>query len=170
VVKRAIEKLKGRVEVFSEAKKGCRFSIRVPLTLAIMDGIIVRIGPERYIIPTVSIKETFRPRNSDIATVQTRGEVVNVRNMLLPLIRLYQMLGVVPQRQDPWEALVVVVENEGQQRCLMVDELVGKQEVVIKTLGEKFKKVKGVAGGAIMGDGRVGLILDINGIFELHKN
>ena len=170
VVKRAIEKLKGRVEVFSEEGKGCRFSIRVPLTLAIMDGIIVRIGPERYIIPTVSIKETFRPLNSDISTVQTRGEVVNVRNMLLPLIRLYQMLGVVPQRQDPWEALVVVVENEGHQRCLMVDELVGKQEVVIKTLGEKFKKVKGVAGGAIMGDGRVGLILDINGIFELHKN
>jgi two-component system, chemotaxis family, sensor kinase CheA len=170
VVKRAIEKLKGRVEVFSEAGKGCRFSIRVPLTLAIMDGIIVRIGPERYIIPTVSIKETFRPLISDIATVQTRGEVVNVRNMLLPLIRLYQLLGVVPQRQEPWEALVVVVENEGHQRCLMVDELVGKQEVVIKTLGEKFKKVKGVAGGAIMGDGRVGLILDINGIFELHKN
>ena len=169
VVKRAIEKLKGRVEVFSEEGKGCRFSIRVPLTLAIMDGIIVRIGPERYIIPTVSIKETFRPLNSDISTVQTRGEVVNVRNMLLPLIRLYQMLGVVPQRQDPWEALVVVVENEGHQRCLMVDELVGKQEVVIKTLGEKFKKVRGVAGGAIMGDGRVGLILDINGIFELHK-
>ena len=170
VVKRAIEKLKGRVEVFSEAGKGCRFSIRVPLTLAIMDGIIVRIGQERYIIPTVAIKETFRPLNSDISTVQTRGEVVNVRNMLLPLIRLYQLLGVVPQQHDPWEALVVVVENEGYQRCLMVDELVGKQEVVIKTLGEKFKKIKGVAGGAIMGDGRVGLILDINGIFELHKN
>jgi two-component system chemotaxis sensor kinase CheA len=170
VVKRAIEKLKGRVEVFSEEGKGCRLSIRVPLTLAIMDGIIVRIGQERYIIPTVTIKETFRPLQTDVSTIQSRGEVVNVRNMLLPLIRLYGLLGVTPQRQDPWEALVVVVENEGQQRCLMVDDLVGKQEVVIKTLGEKFKKVKGVAGGAIMGDGRVGLILDINGIFELHKN
>jgi two-component system chemotaxis sensor kinase CheA len=170
VVKRAIEKLKGRVEVFSEEGKGCRLSIRVPLTLAIMDGIIVRIGQERYIIPTVTIKETFRPLQTDVSTIQSRGEVVNVRNMLLPLIRLYGLLGVAPQRQDPWEALVVVVENEGQQRCLMVDDLVGKQEVVIKTLGEKFKMVKGVAGGAIMGDGRVGLILDINGIFELHKN
>jgi len=170
VVKRAIEKLKGRVEVFSEDGKGCRFSIRVPLTLAIMDGIIVRIGEERYIIPTVAIKETFRPLQTDVSTIQNRGEVVTVRNLLLPLVRLYGLLGVAPQRQDPWEALVVVVENEGQQRCLMVDDLVGKQEVVIKTLGEKFKDVKGVAGGAIMGDGRVGLILDINGIFELHKN
>ncbi len=170
VVKRAIEKLKGRVEVFSEEGKGCRLSIRVPLTLAIMDGIIVRIGEERYIIPTVAIKETFRPLQTDVSTIQNRGEVVKVRNLLLPLVRLYGLLGVVPQRQDPWEALVVVVENEGQQRCLMVDDLVGKQEVVIKTLGEKFKEVKGVAGGAIMGDGRVGLILDINGIFDLHKN
>jgi two-component system, chemotaxis family, sensor kinase CheA len=170
VVKRAIEKLKGRVEVFSEDGKGCRFSIRVPLTLAIMDGIIVRIGEERYIIPTVAIKETFRPLQTDVSTIQNRGEVVNVRNLLLPLVRLYGLLGVAPQREDPWEALVVVVENEGQQRCLMVDDLVGKQEVVIKTLGEKFKEVKGLAGGAIMGDGRVGLILDINGIFELHKN
>ena len=170
VVKRAIEKLKGRVEVFSEDGKGCRFSIRVPLTLAIMNGIIVRIGQERYIIPTVTIRETFRPLQTDVSTIQNRGEVINVRNLLLPLVRLYGLLGVAPQRQDPWEALVVVVENEGQQRCLMVDDLVGKQEVVIKTLGEKFKDIKGVAGGAIMGDGRVGLILDINGIFELHKN
>jgi len=170
VVKRAIERLKGKVEVFSEEGKGCRFAIRVPLTLAIMDGIIVRIGPERYIIPTVSIKETFRPQPADVATVQARGEVVKVRNMLLPLIRLYELLGVAPQRREPWEALVVVVENEGYQRCLMVDDLVGKQEVVIKNLGEKFKEVKGLAGGAIMGDGRVGLILDINGIFELHQN
>ena len=170
VVKRAIEKLKGRVEVFSEEGKGCRFSIRVPLTLAIMDGIIVRVGPERYIIPTVSIKETFRPLQRDVSTIQNRGEVVKVRNLLLPLVRLYGLLGVAPQRPDPWEALVVVVENEGQQRCLMVDDLVGKQEVVIKNLGERFKEVKGLAGGAIMGDGRVGLILDINGIFELHQN
>ncbi|MCU0578276.1 MAG: chemotaxis protein CheA [Desulfobacterota bacterium] len=170
VVKRAIERLKGKVDVFSEEGQGCRFAIRVPLTLAIMDGIIVRIGPERYIIPTVSIKETFRPRPADVSTVQTRGEVVQVRRMLLPLVRLYDLLGVAPQRREPWEALVVVVENEGQQRCLMVDDLVGKQEVVIKNLGEKFKAVKGLAGGAIMGDGRVGLILDINGIFELHQN
>jgi two-component system chemotaxis sensor kinase CheA len=170
VVKRAIERLKGKVEVFSEEGRGCRFAIRVPLTLAIMDGIIVRIGPERYIIPTVSIKETFRPQPADVSTVQTRGEVVQVRNMLLPLVRLYDLLGVTPQRREPWEALVVVVENEGRQRCLMVDDLVGKQEVVIKNLGEKFKEVKGLAGGAIMGDGRVGLILDINGIFELHQN
>ncbi|MBI5582919.1 MAG: chemotaxis protein CheA [Deltaproteobacteria bacterium] len=170
VVKKAIERLKGKVEVFSEEGKGCRFAIRVPLTLAIMDGIIVRVGPERYIIPTVSIKETFRPLPADVSTIQTRGEVVKVRNMLLPLIRLHELLGVSPQRREPWEALVVVVENEGHQRCLMVDDLVGKQEVVIKNLGEKFKEVKGLAGGAIMGDGRVGLILDINGIFELYQN
>ena len=166
VVKRTIEKLKGIVEIFSTEGKGCRFVMRVPLTLAIMDGIVVRVGEERYVIPTVFIRETLRPDSKDLVTVHKRGEVLKVRDSLLPLVRLYQHLGVTPQAMEPWEALVVVVENEGKQKGLMVDDLIGKQEVVIKNLGEKLKTVRGVAGATIMGDGRVGLILDMHGIFE----
>jgi two-component system chemotaxis sensor kinase CheA len=169
VVRKTIEKLKGKVEIFSTQGKGCRFIIRVPLTLAIMDGIIVRVGDEQYIIPTLFIKETLRPRPEDITTVQQRGNLVRVRNNLLPLIRLHHLLGIIPHKKEPWEALVIVVENEGNQRCLMVDDLIGKQEVVIKNLGEKLKEVKGVAGATIMGDGHVGLILDIHGIFEINE-
>lgn len=170
VVRRAIEQLKGKVEIFSVEGKGCRFVIRIPLTLAVMDGIIVAIGQEKYIIPTLFIKETLRPRPEDISKVQQKEDLIKVRDKLLPLIRLYQLLGVVPQKREPWEGLVIVVENEGSQKCLMVDELLGKQEVVIKTLGERLKGVKGAAGATIMGDGRVGLILDINGIFEIYES
>jgi two-component system chemotaxis sensor kinase CheA len=170
VVRKTIEKLKGKVEIFSTGGKGSRFVMRVPLTLAIMDGIVVQIGEERYIIPTVFIKETLRPSQNDLATVQKQGELIKVRNSFLPLIRLHRPLGARPQKEEPWEALVVVVENEGRQKGLMVDDLVGKQEVVIKNLGEKLKTVKGVAGATIMGDGRVGLILDVHGIFEIDLN
>jgi len=168
VVKKAIEKLKGKVEIFSVDGKGSRFVMRVPLTLAIMDGIIVQVGEARYIIPTVYIKETLRPTSDHVSTVQQKGELIKVRDRLLPLIRLYQILGVAPRKEHPWETLVIVVENEGAQKCLMVDDLIGKQEVVIKNLG-KLKEVKGVAGATIMGDGRVGLILDVHGIFEIDQ-
>jgi two-component system chemotaxis sensor kinase CheA len=143
VVKKVIEELKGKVEIFSNDGKGCRFVIRVPLTLAIMDGIIVRIGQERYIIRTIYIKETFRPKSNDLATVQSRGELLKVWDTLLPLIRLYHLLGVIPQQQNPWEGLVIIAESEGKRKCLMVDDLIGKQEVVMKNLGEKLKAIKG---------------------------
>jgi len=167
VVKKAIEKLRGKVEIFSCEGKGARFIMRVPLTLAIMDGIIVRVGKERYIIPTVFIKETLKPRREDVFSIHQKGDLIKVRENFLPLIRLHQLLGVATERQTPWETLVIVVENDGVQKCLMVDDLVGKQEVVIKNLGERLKDVKGVAGATIMGDGRAGLILDIHGIFQI---
>jgi two-component system chemotaxis sensor kinase CheA len=169
VVKKAIEKLKGKIEISSVQGKGSRFVMRVPLTLAIMDGIIIQIGEERYILPTVFVKETLRPRPEDISTVQKKGDLVTVRNTLLPLVRLYELLKVHPKKREPWEALVVVVENDGLQKGLMVDDLVGKQEVVIKNLGEMLKETKGVAGATIMGDGRVGLILDVHGIFQIDQ-
>jgi two-component system chemotaxis sensor kinase CheA len=169
VVKKAIEKLKGKVEIFSQEGRGSRFIMRVPLTLAIMDGIIIRIGEERYIVPTVFIKETLKPRREDVFSIHQKGDLVKVRENLFPLIRLHQLLGVAPEKQDPWETLVIVVENEGIQKCLMVDDLVGKQEVVIKNLGEGLRGVKGVAGATIMGDGKAGLILDMHGIFQIDQ-
>ncbi len=169
VVKKEIEKLRGKIEIFSQEGKGTRFIMRVPLTLAIMDGIIVRVGEERYIIPTVFIKETLKPRQEDVFSVHHRGELIKVRESYLPLIRLHQLLGVTTEKLNPWETLVIVAENEGIQKCLMVDDLVGKQEVVIKNLGEKLRDLKGVAGATIMGDGKAGLILDIHGIFQIDQ-
>jgi len=163
VVKKGVEKLRGKVEVQSQPGKGSLFVIRLPLTLAIIDGIIVRVGSERYIIPTIAIQESMRPERKNYNTVHNRGEALLVRGELVPIIRLYQLFGVETVNTDPCEAIVVVVENEGRRRALMVDELLGKEEVVIKNLGG-MQDVKGVAGGTILGDGRVGLILDLAGI------
>jgi two-component system chemotaxis sensor kinase CheA len=166
VVKKAIDKLKGKIEIFSKEGVGTRFIIRIPLTLAIMDGIVVQVGDERFVIPTEFVKEAIRPRQEEIFTIQRKGELVKVRDQFIPLIKLYQVLGILSGKTHPWEALIIVVERNGSQKGLMVDDLLGKQEIVIKNLGEKFKQLKGVAGATIMGNGRVGLILDIQGIFE----
>ena len=165
VVKKAVEKLRGKVEVQSQTGRGSLFTIRLPLTLAIIDGIIVRVGTERYIIPTIAIQESMKPERENYNTVHNRGESLLVRGDLVPIIRLYQLFGVEPGNTDPCESIVVVVENEGRLRALMVDELLGKEEVVIKNLGG-MSNIQGVAGGTILGDGRVGLILDLAGIIS----
>ncbi len=165
VVKKAIEKLKGKVEIISQDGQGCRFIMRIPLTLAIMDGIVVRSGEERFIIPTEFVKEAIRPAREEIFTLHKKGEMVKVRDKILPLLRLHRLVGINPKKVEPWESLVIVLEGNGRQNGLMVDDLLGKQEVVIKNMGEKLKDVKGVAGATIMGDGRVGLILDVQEMF-----
>ncbi|MEW6263763.1 MAG: chemotaxis protein CheA [Thermodesulfobacteriota bacterium] len=167
VVKKTIEKLRGKVEISSRLGQGSTITIRLPLTLAIIDGMIIRVGDNRYILPTVAIRESFRPNRTDFYTVKNQGEMIKVRRNLLPLVRLGHLLGAAGAVADPSEALVVVVENEGEQRCILVDEVLGKQEVVIKSLGERLKHIKALAGGSILGDGRVGLILDVAGLFVL---
>ncbi|MDR2946243.1 MAG: chemotaxis protein CheA [Candidatus Adiutrix sp.] len=166
VVKQSIEKLRGKVDFTSVPGRGSTMTIRLPLTLAIIDGMIVRVGEHRYILPTISIVESFRPPKEDYFTVKNQGEMIRVRSRLLPLMRLDQLVGARGALSDPDEALVVVIENEGEPRCLLVDEVLGKQEVVIKSLGERLKYVRALAGGTILGDGRVGLILDVAGLFE----
>jgi two-component system chemotaxis sensor kinase CheA len=166
VVQRTIDELRGKVEISSTPGEGSTFVIALPLTLAIIDGMVVEVGEERFILPTISVAESLRPQRDEYSTVQGKGEMIMIRGNLLPLIRLHQVVGARPEHTDPWEGLLVVVEHHGQRRCLLVDRLVGRQEVVIKSLGESLKEVKVVAGGAIMGDGRVGLILDVEGVFR----
>ena len=169
VVKNTVEKLRGKVDVESWKGKGTRFYIRLPLTLAIIDGMITRVDEERFIIPTLNVQETFKPSKEHYHTIENKGEMIMVRDTLLPLVRLKRLLGLDGggRPENPWDKLMVVVENQQRRICLMVDELLGREEVVIKSLGGWLKNVKGVAGGAILGDGRVGLILDIAGIFDL---
>lgn len=167
VVRRHIEKLRGRIEIRSTPGQGATFLLKLPLTLAIIDGLVVGVGQERYIMPLFAIREMFRPTADTIWTVQQRAEMALVRGMLLPVVRLYKIFQVQPKNEDPLAGVLVVAEVEGQRFCVLVDELIGKQEVVIKALGETFKDVTGVAGGAILGDGRVGLILDLDRISQV---
>lgn len=170
VVKKNIERLRGKVELTTEEGKGTKTIIKLPLTLAIIDGMIVQVGNEKYIVPMLSIEESIRPRKEDVSTVQQRGELINVRGDLLPMVRLHNLYNVKPKKTDPWEALILIVEGEGQRCGILVDDLIGQQQIVIKSLGEQFHNVKGVSGSAILGDGRVGLILDVGGIMSIALN
>jgi two-component system chemotaxis sensor kinase CheA len=170
VVRKQVEKLRGRIEIHSQAGRGTTFLLKLPLTLAIIDGLVVTIGHHRYIVPLFAVREMFRPTAESMFTVQNRQEMAMVRGTLLPMLRLYKRFGLVPRTEDPCQALLIVAESDGQPFCLMVDELIGKQEVVIKSLGEGLGKVPGVAGGAILGDGRVGLILDVGGLWGAHAH
>lgn len=169
VVRRNIERLRGKIGIDSEPGMGTRFTISLPLTLAIIEAVIVGVGGERYVIPTLSVRESFRPRPGQVATVQGKGEMVSMRGRLTPLLRLGDHLGVAPRARDATEGIVVVVESGLDARCLLVDELVGKQEVVIKSLGDLFASQADFAGAAILGDGRIGLILDVNTLVKLRR-
>ena len=166
VVRRHIEKLRGRIEIRSTPGRGAAFVLKLPLTLAIIDGLIVGVGRERYVVPVFAVREMFRPTAENVWTVQNRAEMILVRGSLLPLVRLSHRFGVPPRSESALESVVIVAEVEGKRFCLLVDELVGKQEVVIKALGETFNGVSGVAGGTILGDGRVALILDLDRLFQ----
>ncbi len=170
VVRKNIEALHGKVDISSVRGKGTTFTIRMPLTLAIIDGQIVKVGSQRYIVPINTIVRTFKPTTNQLSSVQNRGELVNVRNQLLPVVRLYKLFGVDPNSENAADSLLIIVEEDGRRSCLLVDELLAQQQVVIKNLGESLGRVKGVSGGAIMGDGRISLILDIPGLIELAQS
>jgi len=169
VVKRNIEALRGQVEIQSEVGKGSVFIIRLPLTLAIIDGMILRVGIERYIIPTLSILTTLRPAASDIRTMLHRGEMLMYQGGLVPLFRLNRIYDVPGAVQDPVQAIAIVVEDDGQRAAILADELLGQQQIVIKSLGEAMRGLPGLSGGAIMPDGQVGLILDASGLVALAR-
>jgi len=162
VVRRNIESLGGTVRITNNPGKGSTFTVSLPLTLAILDGMIVRVGAENYIVPITSIIETLRPAAADVHAVQGKSDVINVRGSFVPLIYLNRVFNIRNAETNPANALIVLVESGSERMGLVVDELIGQQQVVIKSLEANADPVKGISGATILGDGKVSLILEIN--------
>jgi len=167
VVKRNIEELRGQIIVNTEAGVGTTFKLVLPLTLALIDGMVVQVGTERFIFPILGVVESFRATDEMVHMVLGKGEMISLRERQLPFFRLAHLFEVESQKEKVEDSLVVVVENEGRQIGMLVDDLIGIQQTVIKTLGTGIGETEGVAGGAIMADGTVGLIIDIPGLFKV---
>lgn len=164
VVRSNVQKLRGRIEMTSVAGQGSRVRISLPLTMAIIDGLLIRVGEERYILPVMNVNMTLKPKENQIFQVQGRGTVINHRDQIVPLVHLGDFFGVPADASRAAEGVVVMIEADRQTYGLIVDEILHKQEVVVKHLGGNNLHPPGVSGGAILGDGTISLILDPSGL------
>jgi two-component system chemotaxis sensor kinase CheA len=169
VVKRNLEALGASIAVQSTEGQGTTIRAKLPLTLAILDGQSVRVGDATYVLPLVSIVESIQPRRESVHRILGAGEAVTVRGRIIPLLRLHRLFGIEPRAADPTDGLVVIAEHDGRRVALLVDELLGQQQVVIKSLETNFQKLDGIAGATILGDGRVALILDVPGLVAMGR-
>jgi len=166
VVKRNISAMGGTVEIRSTPGSGSTISISLPLTLAILDGMSVKVGEEVYILPLGYVIESLQPMAIDVKEIAGQGKVVKVREEYLPLIPLYELFDIEPKFSDPSQGIIVILEAEGKKAALLVDGLVGQQQVVVKNLESNFRKVPGISGATILGDGGVSLILDVSALLR----
>ncbi|MDH4224468.1 MAG: chemotaxis protein CheA [Deltaproteobacteria bacterium] len=167
VVKRNLERIKGRIDIFTVEKKGSRFTLRIPLTLAIIEGMLIRVGDRRYIIPMTSIRESIMIQTSDITETMDGQEIIMLRGNLYPVVRLHELHKITPVHTKLEDGLLMVMEHQGTTFCLFVDELLGQLQTVIKGLSGILGQVRGVSGCAILGDGDVSLILDVGTLIEM---
>jgi two-component system chemotaxis sensor kinase CheA len=166
-VKRNVEALNGEISVRSVVGRGSRFRIRLPLTLAILDGLSVKLGADTFILPLLSIRQSVRPAQSDIKTVLgSRGEIFLLRGEQLPLLRLSRLFHATDAVDDPTRGIVVVTETDGCRFGVLVDDVIGQQQVVVKSIERNYRKIDAVMGATILGDGRVAFIVDVA---ELHR-
>ncbi|MCA8176390.1 chemotaxis protein CheA [Burkholderia multivorans] len=161
VVKRNIQSMGGHVEISSQAGRGTTTRIVLPLTLAILDGMSVKVGSEIFILPLNFVMESLQPSNDDIYTVGNGERVVRVRGEYLPLVALHEVFSVEGARTDPTQGIVTIMETEGRRFAMLIDELVGQQQVVVKNLETNYRKVHGISAATILGDGSVALIVDV---------
>ncbi len=166
VVKQNLEKVKGKIDVNSQPGKGSRITLRIPLTMAIIDGMLVRVGGTTCIVPTLNIREAFRPSEGIITTTPEGKELVRVREEFLSIVRLHSVLSKAPDSQNLVDGTLIVLEHQDRSACLFVDEIMGQQQTVIKGLSNYIGNVHGVSGCTIQGNGEISLILDIGGIVE----
>ena len=169
VVRRNIRALGGTVEVKTKTGEGSVFTIRLPLTLAILDGQSVVVGDEVYIVPLVAIIESIQVDTSLVNGITGKAEVYRLRDEYIPIVKLHDIFGIKPLHDNMEDGLLVVVEAEGKKVALMVDDLLGQQQVVIKSLETNFKSIEGISGATILGDGTVALILDVSGLISISK-
>ena len=167
VVRANVEKMKGKIEIKSEEGKGSTFIIKLPLTLAIIEGITFALGEQIYIMPLISIIEQMKVKNEQIKPFEGRGEMIKIRDEYLPLIRLHKVFEIDTHIEDIDNGIVVVVEAGYRKCAIFVDELLDQQQVVIKSLDSAFSKHSGISGGTILGDGRIALIIDIQGLVNI---
>ena len=170
VVRRNITELGGRLELDSVEGYGSRTIIRLPLTLAILDGLSISVGSETYIIPLNAIVESLQVTAADLKTVSGEGQLLRVRGEYLPLVKVHEVFNTKPKADTLEKGIAVIVEAEGKKTALFVDELVSQHQVVIKSLESNFRKMPGISGATIMGDGRVALILDVAALISHHGN
>lgn len=168
VVMSNLKKVNGSINIDSELGKGTNIQIQIPLsvTLIVVDGLVVQVGEENFVIPIPKIKESIKPKSDDIFTVTRKGEMVTIRQKLFPLVRLHQLFKIPTKTETPSDGVVVLIQHENGHSCFLVDKLLGQQQVVQKDLGKYLKGVSTIAGGAIMGDGKIGLILNVEGIMN----
>jgi len=169
VVKKNIGALHGTVEIQSEAGKGARMTVRLPLTLAIMDGMSIAVGAETYIIPLASIIESLQVKAESIRRVSNAGRVIQVRNDYLPVVSLQEVFNIAGGARAGGDLMMVIVESDGTKVALVVDELLGQNQVVVKSIEANYRRVQGVSAATIMGDGRVAFILDVPGIIRMSR-
>jgi two-component system chemotaxis sensor kinase CheA len=166
IVKQSIGSFGGAIKVTSRPGHGVSTRIRLPLTMAILEGQSMSVSGGVYIVPLTSILESIRPRQEDVHHVAQLGEVVTVRGEYLPVVRLHEVFGFEPTISNLWEGSLVLVEGDGRKVALFADELIGQGQIVIKSLESNYKKVFGIAGATILGDGRVALIIDVPGLIR----
>jgi two-component system chemotaxis sensor kinase CheA len=167
VVKKNIEKIKGTVDVFSQPGLGATFVLRIPLTLAIMEGMLVRVGSTLYSIPLLAIRESIQVQPHQIHRTMDNQEIVKVREELLPVLRLHELHRIEPEFTDLTQGLLIILESQGEALAMFVDEIMGEQQTVIKGLSGYMGEVRGVSGCTILGNGEVSLILDVGGLVDL---
>ena len=170
VVRSSIEKLKGKVEINSEVGKGSTFTILLPLTLAIIDGMLVQSEQDTYILPTLSVIESFIPKQDIVHSFKDQGEFVDLRGEMIPIVRLNALLETGENRPNSWESTLVCIESENGKFALLIDDLIGRQQVVIKPLGQALSNIKEFSGSAVMGNGEIALILNVEELWGQKEN
>jgi two-component system chemotaxis sensor kinase CheA len=169
VVVKNIEKVGGMVEIISKKDVGTTINIKIPLTLAIIDGMAVTVGSSSYIIPTIAIKESFRPKGNELITDPDGNEMILIRGKCYPIIRLHKQFGIQTNITSMTDGIILMIEDENGSVCLFADALIGEQQVVVKSLPAYLKKVKGIAGCTLLGDGSISLIIDIGFLINANK-
>jgi two-component system chemotaxis sensor kinase CheA len=169
VVLRNVQAMSGKVQIVSAAGKGTRVTISLPLTLAILDGLSVAVGEEKFIIPLNAIVESLQPTAEQLKTVNGRT-VVQVRGDYIPLVPLYELFNLSTTITEPGKGILVLIDVDGEKAALLVDALLDEHQVVIKSIETNYRKVPGTAGATILGDGRVALILDVNSLLQMRNS